>query len=154
MNQSLTVETKSNPSAENKLGWRIQTSCGSEMNHLEVFQFMCAWRYEHISTYSVIWQLYFTCRHYFSLFSTVNQIVTFDIAQYTPNVSPVATYAQWFLSQNAMIVISKSFQKIHVGFIVVPVDVVIQGSLPAALACFPSWLAERPQSLNLRFMLC
>lgn len=74
INQCLTVKTKSNPSAENKSGWRIQTSCGSKMNHLEVFQFMCTWRYEHISTSSVIWQLYFTCRHYFSLFSTVNQI--------------------------------------------------------------------------------
>lgn len=40
--------------------------------------------------------------------------VTFDIAQYTPNVSPVANYAQLFLCQNAMIVILKTFRKMHV----------------------------------------
>lgn len=155
MNPSLTVKMKSKLSAENKPGWRIQTSCGSEMNHLEVIQFMCTWRYEHISTYSVIWQLYFTCRNYFSLFSAVNQIC--DIwytAQYTPNVSPVANYAQCLLSQNAVIVISKTFRKIHVVSYILNKVWFYCGvcwfshSGESPLGCFPSWLAERPQSLS------
>lgn len=80
--------------------------------------------------------------------------VTSDIAQYTPNVSSVANYAQCLLSQNAMIVISKTFRKIHVVSNILNKVWFYCGvcwfshSGESPLGCFPSWLAERPQSLS------
>lgn len=101
---------------------------------------MTIWTYFNIFCY--LTALFYLQTLFFIIFHIIKS-VTSDIAQYTPNVSPVVNYAQWFLSQNAMIVISKTFRKIHA------VSYMLNNVWFYCGACWFSHTGESPCSIGL-----
>lgn len=87
----------------------------------------------------------------FHYFPQSIKFVTGDISQYTPNVCQsccklCAVSFRPKCSDSLIWTIQEHRRTCF--FSVVRVDSVILGNLPAASACFPSWLSERPKSLS------